>query len=377
MDWCSPLGNHSRWLSNFFVDSGFKYFQYVLHPLEAHGRLLLLERARVTIPSGLNVLTLRPATHKRLYCTNSKTVVPLSIDELRSNVGILPLINPEWLRGFVDGEGSFYIDLRRNLSGKAGYRVELSFFIKQSSRSASSLFAIREFFGKGNIRFNDSNKENLRFEIKSHEAAFQIIVPFFEKYPLLTSKQLNFLDFKRVAVMVQEGRHLTEEGILEIQRIKSGMNSRRTYASKLEYMESRSGNILITPGWLSGFIDGEGHLGVHISKGGPKLRCEPKFSIAQNAHDEAVLEAIAEYFKTSNKIVGNTGRDSSVKQLNIYNFDTLANQIVPLLDKYPLLTAKQDDFIVWKTVLEMIGNKEHLTSEGFEKISKLVSKDRS
>jgi hypothetical protein len=63
-----------------------------------------------------------------------------------------------------------------------------------------------------------------------------------------------------VAELIQEGRHLTEEGILEIQNIKAGMNSGRTFVSKLEYMNSIKDHMIITPAWLSGFIDGEGHL---------------------------------------------------------------------------------------------------------------------
>jgi hypothetical protein len=45
----------------------------------------------------------------------------------------------------------------------------------------------------------------------------------------------------------------------------------------------------------------------------------------------------------------------------------IANQTV--ISSFP-------DFIRWKTVLEMIHNKEHLTNDGFERISRLVPKDR-
>lgn len=191
---------------------------------------------------------------RRAYSSSLSTANPLTIEELRATMGRLPSIDPQWLRGFVDGEGTFYIGLRPNTSNR-GYRVELSFIIKQATVSASCLFAIREFFGKGNVRFDDANKNYLRFEIKSHEAIIQQIIPFFEKYPLLTSKQLNYLDFKKVAELIQEGRHLTEEGILEIKKIKAGMNTGRSFVSKLEYMNSIKDHMVLTPGWLSGFMD--------------------------------------------------------------------------------------------------------------------------
>jgi hypothetical protein len=50
------------------------------------------------------------------------------------------------------------------------------------------------------------------------------------------------------------------------------------------------------------------------------------------------------------------------------------NKIVVILDQNPLITAKQNDFIKWKTVLLMISERKHLTLEGFEQISKVVKK---
>jgi LAGLIDADG endonuclease len=71
--------------------------------------------------------------------------------ELKTFVDIdnLPKVDPNWLVGFVDGEGSFYISITSSNSTKVKSRVELCFFIKQAKESASSLFAIQNFFGKG------------------------------------------------------------------------------------------------------------------------------------------------------------------------------------------------------------------------------------
>lgn len=42
-------------------------------------------------------------------------------------------------------------------------------------------------------------------------------------------KHLDFLDFCRVALLMKDKVHLTEEGLHQIQKIKSGMNSNREY----------------------------------------------------------------------------------------------------------------------------------------------------
>jgi len=47
------------------------------------------------------------------------------------------------------------------------------------------------------------------------------IIPYFDKYPLVGSKQQDYLDFVRVAKLMASKAHLTLEGIEEIKQIKS------------------------------------------------------------------------------------------------------------------------------------------------------------
>lgn len=42
--------------------------------------------------------------------------------------------------------------------------------------------------------------------------------------------------------------------------------------------------------------------------------------------------------------------------------------IIKHFDKYPLITKKFADYLIWKKVILMMVKKEHLTSEGLEKI---------
>jgi hypothetical protein len=48
-----------------------------------------------------------------------------------------------------------------------------------------------------------------------------------DTYNLHGAKLLDYLDFKKVADMVKVGAHLTPEGLEEIRRIKSRMNTGR------------------------------------------------------------------------------------------------------------------------------------------------------
>jgi hypothetical protein len=55
------------------------------------------------------------------------------------------------------------------------------------------------------------------------------IIPFFEKYPIVGIKSLDFADFKKVAEMVKSKKHLTPEGFKTILEIKSNMNQNRKW----------------------------------------------------------------------------------------------------------------------------------------------------
>lgn len=54
-----------------------------------------------------------------------------------------------------------------------------------------------------------------------------IIIPFFDKYPVIGLKKLDYLDFKKISELVKTKYHLTSEGFLEIEKINSQMNQRR------------------------------------------------------------------------------------------------------------------------------------------------------
>ena len=47
----------------------------------------------------------------------------------------------------------------------------------------------------------------------------------------------------------------------------------------------------------------------------------------------------------------------------------LTQEIIPRLDKYPLITKKLADYLLFKKALEIVARKEHLTREGLHKIA--------
>src|SRR5438874_6188622 len=136
------------------------------------------------------------------------------------------LILRGWVIGFVDGEGCFSIGFIRqpNRKGrkgyKSGYQVAHEFAVTQGAKSVSCLHELREFFGVGQVVINtryDNHKEHLyRYVVRPRKELLEVIIPFFQRYPMHTAKQQDFNKFARCVELVEAGHHLTREGLIEI-----------------------------------------------------------------------------------------------------------------------------------------------------------------
>ena len=131
-------------------------------------------------------------------------------------------LDPQWVTGFVDGEGCFYVGVNPHPEMSAGFQVLPEFTVVQHERDAQLLHALKEFFGCGVVRTNHADR--LAFRVRGKDHLLKCIVPFFVKYPLRSKKRVDFEKFRRVLLMMEQGVHLTVEGVEEIRRIASQMN---------------------------------------------------------------------------------------------------------------------------------------------------------
>lgn len=80
-------------------------------------------------------------------------------------------------------------------------------------------------------------KSRVNFMVAKLTDIINILLPIFSKYPLQGTKKLNFMDFCKVVELMKNKAHLTPEGLEEIRKIKSGMNTGRDY-EKLDDLTS-------------------------------------------------------------------------------------------------------------------------------------------
>ena len=130
-------------------------------------------------------------------------------------------ISNDWVVGFVDGEGCFYVGINEHPEMTVGYQVLPEFRIVQHQSDVQVLFALKKFFRSGVVRKNHDDRSELR--IRKLDSLLDV-VKFFEKHPLKTKKNADFKKFARIVRWMEEEKHLTKEGLIEIIRTASLMN---------------------------------------------------------------------------------------------------------------------------------------------------------
>lgn len=136
-----------------------------------------------------------------------------------------------WIAGFSDGEGCFSIAVIKNATTRFGYQIFPEFVVTQGAKSLPVLEKIKKFFRCGGIfvnkRYDNHNEYLYRYCVRSIGDLESKIIPFFEKYPLQTHKQNDFLIFKKVVEMMENKQHLNPQGRKTIIRLIETMNRKK------------------------------------------------------------------------------------------------------------------------------------------------------
>ena len=140
-----------------------------------------------------------------------------------------------------------------------------------------------------------------------------------------------------------------------------------TYSTSHKPNPSNKNSYYLHPYYITGFADGEGCFTTSIFKDSRRLtgwQVKPVFKINLHKRDLKILEAIQRTLGVG-KIYHCTGgnaveyRVSSLKNLRV---------IVNHFDKYPLITQKLADYLLFQQSIALIENKEHLTKGGLLKL---------
>jgi hypothetical protein len=153
-----------------------------------------------------------------------------------------------WVIGFIDGEGSFLINVFKSPRAKMGWQIFPEFTVAQTAKGLELLSYLKKFFGCGHIySHNARNRKKEKWDplykycVRSRKELTEKIIPFFLKFPPKSKvKREDFKRFVKVIEMMKKGDHLTWEGMRKIVRITKGMTHRKdfTHSSAGKFLSS-------------------------------------------------------------------------------------------------------------------------------------------
>jgi len=232
------------------------------------------------------------------------------------------------------------------------------------------------FFNTGYIYHK---KESLVYKVESKKG-LSIIINHFEKYPLITQKQADYILFRQALELVFREEHLTLKGLNKIIAIKSSLNLglppllKKSFPDAIPVQRPIVDNSIIPhPYWFVGFTEGEGSFMVNFLKSSTHLsgyQVQLRFQITQHLRDKKLMENLIKYLDCGKFYLHS---NTEAIDIIVQKFSDIVDKIVPIFNKYPLVGEKSKNFKDFFKVVKLIETKAHLTHEGLEQIKKIKS----
>ena len=152
--------------------------------------------------------------------------------------------------------------------------------------------------------------------------------------------------------------------------LQQGWNSYAKIPSKLFDLKKFStyNSTIINPGVWSGLIDGEGSFSIIVDRNKTRKLgwgVQLKFQIGLHTKDLNLLYLLQQYLDDIGSI--HSARNREIVNYSIDSNEDL-NKLITHLEKYPILTQKAADFLLFKQAVKLVNNKAHLTVEGLNQI---------
>jgi Cytochrome C and Quinol oxidase polypeptide I/LAGLIDADG endonuclease len=132
------------------------------------------------------------------------------------NLTILPplkklTLDNYWLAGFTQADGCFHISVVKSKTHNTGYSVRLEYSIKQNDKLPLEL--LYKELQMGNL--SQYHTSIWCYKSTGFKTAFSLI-NYYDRYNLFAGKYTSYLKFRKVYIMITEGKHLEEKGVKKI-----------------------------------------------------------------------------------------------------------------------------------------------------------------
>ena len=139
-----------------------------------------------------------------------------------------------YITGFVDGEGSFNISLRKKSDYSTRWQPVLSFNVSQ--RDITMLNLLQRIFQCGIIK---RRKDGLHsYDVTNPEALQQRIIPFFQTFKFKSiNKSKNFAIFVQAVELMLRKEHLQPNGLRKLLLLRENINMGKGRTRKYSFSD--------------------------------------------------------------------------------------------------------------------------------------------
>jgi hypothetical protein len=157
----------------------------------------------------------KPVLGRKIHSHSDNSMFKRSIHTTRSN------IDPFFVTGLAEAEGSFTLGFFKSDSYKMGYQIQAIFKITMHKKDNDLLCQIQDYFDAGSV--TKHGETTLQYTVKSLKDLDKIITHF-DKYPLLSQKYADYRLFRDGVLIIKNKQHLDRKGFIKVLSIKASMN---------------------------------------------------------------------------------------------------------------------------------------------------------
>ena len=282
------------------------------------------------------------------------TLVSLNYFEVKGpeavNLGTVgPKVNKKfgaYLAGLWEGDGSIWIP--KTTHAPSGKRYTPHFNITFNDKDYPLVLAIQKLIGGTNRNKSDNHAY------------------------VLTISSINGL---QNVIYLMNG-YLRTPKVHRFNKLIEWVNA-NNFDTKIIVYNDVDTSPIISNAWLSGFIDADGSFDVKVreksTEGKGKNRAEARFRIEQRKIDpstELPYRSVMESIASSLGVELNTSLHNEGVEYYIVSVTSPAKlkTLINYLDTYPLFSSKLLNYLDFKSCVNLMLSREHLTEQGRDKI---------
>jgi hypothetical protein len=164
------------------------------------------------------------STERRPFERNPALRAPIGKEQIHR-----PPLPPDYVVGFVDGEGSFSVSINRHRTMQRGVEIKPEFEIELRADDRDILERILVTIGCGRI-FDCSYDRygwypHVKYKVTSTRDMVEHLFPFFDRHPPQAKKAEVYRLFRTIVLMVRKKEHLSDEGFQQICALRDRMRS--------------------------------------------------------------------------------------------------------------------------------------------------------